>query len=200
MQAGEGLIETKDFKSFTMAAEVGFLALYSSWHADWNQTDGFMKACLSSKDGPLGVFSIMAGPWNLGRVGLGACLGEVLLASVNGSEKGASRAMAFLGDPSLRCHVTPPLDDVKILFSEGQRYLAWGGPQPDHPEKIHLYQKPPDSEGFEFFLSIDSEATSIGLPQEVASGTEFMVRQGEWIHSGSGSFANLSLGVVTRTP
>ena len=200
LQAGEGLIETKDFKSSTMAAEVGFLALYSSWHADWNQTDGFMKACLSSKDGPLGVFSIMAGPWNLGRVGLGACLGEVLLASVNGSEKGASRAMAFLGDPSLRCHVTPPLDDVKILFSEGQRYLAWGGPQPDHPEKIHLYQKPPDSEGFEFFLSIDSEATSIGLPQEVASGTEFMVRQGEWIHSGSGSFANLSLGVVTRTP
>ena len=42
---------------------------------------------LSSKDGPLGVFSIMAGPWNLGRVGLGACLGEVLLASVNGSKR-----------------------------------------------------------------------------------------------------------------
>jgi hypothetical protein len=92
------------------------------------------------------------------------------------------------------------LDDVKILFAEGQRYLAWGGPQLDHPEKIHLYRKPPGGQIFEYFLSTDSEATSIGLPQEVASGTEFMVRQGEWIHSGSGSFANLSLGVVARTP
>jgi hypothetical protein len=38
------------------------------------------------------------------------------------------------------------------------------------------------------------------MPQEIPANSEFMVRQGQWQRTGSGSFVSLSLGMSASTP
>jgi len=53
---------------------------------------------------------------------------------------------------------------------------------------------------YDLFQSVGPEVDHIVMPQEIPANSEFMVRQGQWQRTGSGSFVSLSLGMSASTP
>jgi hypothetical protein len=200
MVIGERTLQSEHFAQANSLPDVAFLGLYSSWHPDWNCPNAFMRAALSQDHAVLGLMSILSGPWDFQPLGLGGCLGDVFIASGSHPANPAKRSLAILGDPTLKTAVVAPVDDVKVIFRGEQRRLEWVAEDMPGREGYHAYLRLPGQVDYDLFQSVGPEVDHIVMPQEIPANSEFMVRQGQWQRTGSGSFVSLSLGMSASTP
>ena len=190
-----GIRRTHDFNHPDKGPRAAFLMLYSSWHGDWNVDDGFLRACLAAPDAGLASMSALVGPWHLGSLGRGECLGYGYLQSANQSPRRATRALAILGDPTLGNFFTPSVSDVKMRLVDTSRQLNWTLPQLSQEEGIYVYRFDKDLDRYVLLSRLPPQSTHWTMPGETPNGERFMVRIGQWIDSASGVFAHLSRGV-----
>ncbi|MDG1893000.1 MAG: hypothetical protein P8L18_16980 [Verrucomicrobiota bacterium] len=192
---------TRDFNHRSKVPHAAFLMFYSSWHGDWNLKDAFLRGCLASPTGGLATMSMMSGPWFLVDMGRGACLGDAFLSSANQDTRRCSRALAILGDPTLSNYVTPPIRSLSLQENRESRHLTWSVPNDiEDIEGIYIYAFDSELKRFEFIERLVSESALWNIPRLPSAGTRWMVLIGQWIHSGSGSFVNLSHGVEYEEP
>lgn len=190
-----GVRRTRDFNRPENAPHAAFLMFYSSWHGDWNLPDAFLRACLTTPKAGLASFSMLVGPWHLGDLGRGECLGYGYLQSANQQTLPASRALAIMGDPTLRIFVTSPVSELAMKKAGDTRKLSWINPAIPHLEGIYLYHFDNELHRYQLFMRLEPSLEYWNLPDHIPSQTRLMIRAGQWIHSGSGTFTSLSHGV-----
>jgi len=195
-----GVRRTRDFNRPEKAPHAAFMMFYSSWHGDWNLPDSFLRACLTTPESGLASFSMLVGPWRLGDLGRGESLGYSYLQSANQRPVPATRALAIMGDPTLRMFVTSPVAELDLLQTGQTRQLTWKNPRIRDFEGIYVYHFDNELQRFETLTRLDPSLEHWNLPDQIPSQTRLMIRVGQWIHSGSGSFVSLSHGVESLVP
>lgn len=190
-----GVRRTRDFNRPEKASHAAFLMFHSSWHGDWNLPDAFLRACLTTPEAGLASFSMLVGPWWLGDLGRGECLGYGYLRSSNQRPVSATRALAIMGDPTLRIFVTSPVSGLVLKMAGDTRQLTWKNPRITNLEGVYLYYFDNDLERYETITRLEPTLEYWNLPDHIPSQTRLMIRVGQWIHTGSGTFNSLSHGV-----
>ena len=181
-------------------ARVLFAMLLGSWFGDWAAgEDNLLRAITASRDYGLAAMWVRTAEWRLDAMALGGTLGDGQLLTANESvryldpNRGTTRTLTILGDPTLRLHVVAPVrglrgqrtdKGVRLIWAEGgKEILGW-----------NVYRSE-EAKG-RFARLNDALVTSREyVDTQPKVGARYLVRAAQLVTSGSGSYTNLSLGV-----
>lgn len=189
-----------------------FLTLLGSFLGDWDSTDNILRAALASQPSMLASCFNGRPYWLFHRMGLGETIGDAALLTQNNinnypAQGGQGRHgvhIALMGDPTIRIYpiLTPTnLKDERIFVQAIDKVKLTWEPSPD-----------PDVVGYNVYkaASLDDKFTKINdyLVSEpffmdidnVNTTDIYMVRAMKLEHTASGSFYNLSQGILTLPP
>ena len=212
---GPGSISSDKLRTADLADNIYktiFGQMFGSWFGDWALQNNIMRAFLGMKD--YGLTCVWAGRpnWFFHHMGLGETIGySTRLTQNNGSTSYPSDALylpegssagyvhiALMGYPTLRMYpVMPPTNVYALINQQGAAEIKWA-PSLDNVLGYHVYKaENPDGpyhrvtpdmvNGFEY---IDYG--------EAIDGNYYMVRAVKLESTGSGSFYNLSQGVIVQ--
>ncbi len=195
-----GVGSTIDFATRTVKAT--FTALYGSYFGDWDNSDNLLRAPLGAETHPLVCFWAGRPVWHFYRMALGYTMGHCTRQTQNNSHEftvgDGSRQIhiALMGDPTLRMHVVRPPTALQLApLDPAQVSLAWSAPTGD-VEAYHIYRAAGLSD---HFLRINAEPvtdTTFVDPAPLPGTNVYMVRALELETAASGSYYNLSQGVI----
>jgi hypothetical protein len=195
-----GIGETDDFAA--MHPQTVFTALFGSYFGDWDNEDNFLRAPLASPGQPLACFWGGRPTWHLHRMALGHTIGQCARLTQNNdheytvSDGGRQIVPALMGDPTLKLHVVkPPGDLVVSQTGAGEVLLSWGA-SPDIIEGYHIYRAPGLREAFERINGLAIPDTVFVDWSPLSGNNVYMVRALKLETTGSGTYYNLSGGVV----
>ncbi len=216
-----GIGNTSDFAS--KQVNNIFSMLFGSYFGDWDSKDNFLRAALAS-DGNVLTCSWSARPhWFYHHMGLGLPIGYSTLASVNNytgyipnyyipnngfiyafSQKGTHAAL--MGDPTLSMNEIDKITPAKNLQITQKGYkaieLKWETPLTDIPHYYDIYRADNYYGPYKklnlgaFNKTIDVIGGTYLDDYNKAGKVYYMVRKRELKTSNSGSFFNLSRGVI----
>ncbi|HRY46582.1 MAG TPA: VCBS repeat-containing protein [Candidatus Paceibacterota bacterium] len=177
--------------------KAGFCELYGSWFIDWNfMTNNLLRSLLATPNYNLAVFR---GALKGGELlGLGDPLFSSLKRTVQVEHPYGARSHAILGDPTLRLQTLRPAT-----------HLTCGGTTPVNlswdpsPEATHYWVFRSTNGVFGQWTRITPgpiPSTSCSDDPGPARPVHYQVRSLKLIHTGSGSFTNVSQGVLTVLP
>ena len=181
-----------------------FTFLFGSYFGDFDTQDNFLRAPLASGHA---LTSAWAGfpNWFIHHMGMGETIGYSLLLAQNNSTNHyeptngqTSRVhMALMGDPTLRMHVVAPVGQVNCAQSSGTTAgITWTA-SADAVIGYHVYRYDANAQSWVRRTSTPVTATSFTDNITGLSGTvRYMVRALKLEVSHSGSYYNLSLGIV----
>lgn len=191
---------TADFATRTV--QTVFTMLYSSYSGDWDIANNVLRAALAAESHPLATFWAGRPAWHLHHMALGHTLGYSTRLSQNNSylyaaSDGARQIhTALLGDPTLKMHIVKPAGDLHVDRTEGGTVqLSWRRSE-EPVEGYHIYRAP-DIHGVftrvNAAVVVDSFAVD---PDPPVDKTAYMVRAVKLEQSGSGTYYNLSAGII----
>ncbi len=205
--SASGIGQTSDYAS---APTYGvFNMLFGSYFGDWDSPNNFLRAPLAGAG--YGLTSVWAGRpnWFFHHMALGETVGYGALISQNNniSASGPYRNInagsgqihvALMGDPTLRQDVVLPPTDLEISDSDSTVSLEWES-SPD-----------PDVLGYHVYRAESSEGPFVRVSDDIIEDTTFeeylptgmyayMVRAVKLEETPSGSYYNLSQGLVSET-
>lgn len=179
-----------------------FSPLYGSYFGDWDNSNNILRAPLASAGRPLVCFWAGCPTWHLHHMALGHPIGYSARLTQNNDHEytvsygGRQVRTALMGDPTLTMHVVGPASDLCLSqASAGEVRLDWT-PSDDTVEGYHVYRASGIRGAFE---RVNAEAvvdTSFVDPTPLAGSNVYMVRALKLETSASGSYYNLSGGVV----
>jgi len=121
-----------------------------------------------------------------------------LLYSVgNGIESGSANQIhiALLGDPTLRLHVVKPVSDLTLGSGGGSVSLSWSA-SPDQVLGYHVYRAASIDSAFARLTDSAIVATAFTDSEPPRGVNTYMVRALKLEQSASGSYYNLSTGIM----
>jgi len=188
-----------------------FTMLFGSYFGDWDAQDGFLRAPLAGTG--LGLTCCWAGRpgVSLHRMGMGATIGESMVANLMGntytpSNYGAGLVhQALMGDPTLRLHPMVPPGSVTASAGGGSATLTWTS-SPDAALGYHVYR----ASGGGAFARVTSSPVSgtSYIDGGLALGSyTYQVRAirlevsptGTYLNNSQGSLANVEILVLSPT-
>jgi hypothetical protein len=195
-----GIGFTDDFAA--MSPQTVFTAFFGSYFGDWDNEDNFLRAPLASPGWPLTCFWGGRPTWHLHRMTLGHTIGECARLSQNNdheytvSDGGRQIVTALMGDPTLKLHVVKPPGDLTVSqVGASEVLLSWTG-SPDAVEGHHVYRAPGLRETFARLNGVVVTDTSFVDASPLAGNNVYMVRALKLETTGSGTYWNLSGGVL----
>ena len=195
-----GVGTSDDFALYNL--RVVFTLWLGSYFGDWNNESNFLRAALGSGNVLVSMFSGLPHSF-LHRMSLGETIGEGLLISQNNDNEdgyfpngqGMHQVhISLMGDPTLRLHPVIPPSNLQATTAGGVR-LSWSASTDTALQGYHVYRA---SAGGENFTLLNSEPISgtTYLDSPAAGEYKYMVRTVKREQSGTGSYFNLSQGVV----
>jgi len=175
--------------------------LYGSYFGDWDNTNNLMRASLASEGGILTCCWAGAPVWDFHHMALGMPIGYSTLVTQNNinlyapADRAYQVPTALLGDPTLRLHMVLPPGEVEAEQVNGSVHLSWQ-PSADEIEGYHVFRA---ATLFGEFTRITGEAVtteSFSDPEPLNGKNVYMVRALKLESSASGSYYNLSQGVI----
>ncbi len=170
------------------AIKIPFHQLFGSYFGDWDNTDNYLRAPLCTQYGLGATY----GTFESAPFGLGATVGET-------ARRSSPRPVAFnwMGDPTLRLDVVAPPAGVAIRANAVGAELRWGS-SPDPVLGYNVYRAPTEAGPFTLVNSGGLVRANRLVVAGARPGEWYMVRAVRRELSGSGSYLNLSQGVLVR--
>jgi FlgD Ig-like domain len=193
-----GVGGTSDFAQYPVQSV--FTVLYGSYFGDWDNTDNVLRAPLGAAGLPLCCFYAGRPTWNFHQMALGVTLGYITRKNQNNhllytiADGGSQIHVALMGDPTLKMHIVQPVANLGLQpGAPGEVTLQWSGVEGAAGYNIYSAQ----NLGAEFtrrnLTPVADTTYSCNVP---ADENVFMVRTRKLEHTASGSFYNLSCGVI----
>ncbi len=178
---------------------VAFAMLDGSYLGQWDFENSLMRTFLATGNGGLGIVWARAMTLPLESLAMGEPIGGGMrrfLNNTNFFRPGGSVVPELLGDPTLRLQITPPVKKLTSSKSRGRVRLEWSAAsEPD--TRYYVYRSGGLSEPFERIAGPIDE-TKFADEQPVRDRNLYAVRAARRVVTGSGSFTNLSTGVIFR--
>jgi hypothetical protein len=194
-----GIGTTSDFASNTVYSV--FTMLYGSYFGDWDNTNNILRAPLASQGGILTCCWAGAPVWDFQHMALGKTIGESTLLTQNNINLYAPADRAYqvptslMGDPTLRLHTVLPVSGVETIQENQQVLLTWL-PSSDQVIGYHVFRATTLHSDFIRLTSDAIQDLSFIDTEPLAGNNVYMVRALKLELSSSGSYYNLSHGVV----
>ncbi|HHM20886.1 MAG TPA: T9SS type A sorting domain-containing protein, partial [Bacteroidetes bacterium] len=198
-QSADGIGTTTDFAADTL--QNIFTMLLGSQFGDWDNTDNFLRAPLASPSWTLTNCWAGNPPYTFHQMAMGQPVGYGLLATQNATADDyypgpALVHTALLGDPSLRLHYVKQPTGLVLNKTDNAVQLKWSAPENETIAGYYIYRL--DSLSGQFVRLNDLPLTDtiyadIFPPDGLHT---YMVRTLKLETSGSGSYFNLSLGIM----
>lgn len=207
-----GGFSSRDFRSID--PPVAFYNLFGSYFGDWDTTDNLLRATLAAPT--YGLASVWGnwGRWHFHHMALGSTIGESMQATHDPSRgyhfyeynHRTMVEMNLLGDPTLRLHPMHSVSDVIATQIEtdqvetGQVEITWTASR--EAEGYFIYRKGPEETNFtrlnQYPLqeSIYLDDSSQNNPEQT-NHTQYMIRAARNEITPSGTYTNLSVGVLS---
>lgn len=206
--SASGVCLTDNFKNDSISQV--FTMLFGSYFGDWDNANNLLRAPLCSRNG--GLASMWSGRphWYHHHMVLGENIGYSTRLTQNNYfdfNNGNSLGyfynssptfvhIALMGDPSLRLHMNPPMQTMHASSSADSLAVTLNWPlQPGADGYIVLKANSMDSK-FKLVAQAGSTQTSYTDPTPYNGYTTYMVRAYKLEQTPSGSYYNLSLGVI----
>jgi hypothetical protein len=178
-----------------------FSMLLGSWFGDWAAGENnLLRAVIASKDYGLASFFVRNTEWRFEPLAWGDTLGDAQLLTANEGlrysdvNRGTTRTLTILGDPTLRLHVTAPPRDLRGDRTRPAVRLRWQT-SPDAQAGYLVYRSGAAEAGpFQRVTPNPIRETQFEDP-EAPPGARYLVRAAQLIPTASGSYTNLSQGV-----
>jgi PKD repeat protein len=198
--SASGVTTTPNFVNDSLSGV--FSMIFGSYHGDWDVSDNLMRAALASKGTILSCAWGGRPQWHFYHMGLGEVIGYGARITMNNNSLfvpgyGARMVhIALMGDPALRMHVVAPATNLVISTINGGRdnQLNWTA-SADAILGYYVYR----AEGSSAFVRITPSLIPVNnfIDQCVAAGDyRYMVRAMKLENGNSGSYYNLSQGVI----
>ena len=197
--SANGIGTTQDFANDTLKNI--FTMLLGSQFGDWDNTNNFLRAPLASPGWTL--TSCWAGnpPFTFHRMAMGEPIGFSLLRTQNSTEADYYPGpqlvhTALMGDPSLRLHPVKPPENLSLQTTSNSVELTWSAPQNEAVAGYRVYRL--NSSTGEFVLLHNGPILTPFFKDEIPEEgmLTYLVRTLKLETSGSGTYWNLSLGVM----
>ncbi len=198
---------TKDFASDTVLTV--FTMLAGSFFGDWDNPNNFLRAPLASE--PMALASFWGGipKWHVFHMALGFHLGFGVRLTQNNTDydnqyfhgffnySQGEVHIALMGDPTLRMHMfEPPAELVVDSIGKTTVKLQWQASSDPDVIGYRVFRASTINGKFELLTPSTLTATEY-IDKEALNGNNvYMVRAEKLEHSGSGTYYNLSLGVI----
>ncbi len=187
---------TFDLLKLENEPKVLFHLMYGSWFGDWNLTrENWLRALLATPN--YGLVSLYYPKfWDLEKMGLGAPFAVAFLEMSDLSDpfRDAPRMLSILGDSTLRLHVLNPVTELHGKRLNQGSQLSWDYPDPD--AGFYIYRK--DVMGTWQLLNQIALSDNLYDDTNAVLPASYMVRATKLQTSGSGSYNNLSQGIMIQ--
>jgi len=196
-----GVTTTADLASTPL--QTVFTMLFGSYFGDWDSQDNLLRSALASGSTLTNVWSGRP-QFQFQHMALGENIGYGVLLSQNTATDwvqdttygGRLIHIALMGDPSLRMHVVAPVQNMTAVEDNANAVVNWTA-STDDVLGYHIYRK---VAGDDYFERVNDElitATTYTDPCLIyQTQYEYMVRAMTLENSASGSYYNLSQGVM----
>ena len=184
-------------------AKVVFTFFFGSYFGDWDNESNFLRAPLGSTTYTLTSAWGSRPHWFVHPMALGETIGLTAKLTQNNSSKyqplnGGTRRVqtALHGDPTLRMHPVIPASNFTATAGNGVT-LTWSASTDQNLEGYYLYRATSEAGSFVRIGSTPGTTTSFNDPSGTISSV-YMVRALKLETSGSGTYYNLSQGILAR--
>ncbi len=199
---GGGPESASDISSTTLMAtdslQTVFTMLFGSYFGDWDYPDDFLRAAIGSGSTLISTWGNRPN-WIFHHMALGEHTGlasQVMMNNFSLYFAGYSRRyvhIGLMGDPTIRMHVLPPVQNLDLTRDGLQIHLDWE--DPSAAEGYYIYKKTSPDQPFTL-LNTDPITDLFYVDPCVDEGWVcYMVRSVELRTSGSGTYYNLSAGL-----
>ncbi|MCP4548546.1 MAG: hypothetical protein GY835_18980 [bacterium] len=195
-----GVAGTQDFATKTINAV--FSPLYGSYFGDWHYPDCVLRSPLAAEGQPLVCFWAGCPTWSLHHMSLGFPIGYSTVVTQNNthlytpSDGSRQIRIALMGDPTLRMFIVKPPSALTLSEAEeGAIDLSWTSSS-DATEGYHVYRAPELYGEFIRLTTTPIAATNFRDPAPLPEDNIYMVRALKLQQSASGTFLNLSAGII----
>jgi hypothetical protein len=198
-QSADGIGNTTDFVNDTL--QNIFTMLLGSQFGDWDNTNNFLRAPLASPSWTLTNCWAGNPPYTFHKMAMGEPIGYGLLATQNATENDyypgpALVHTSLMGDPTLRLHPVKMPTDLILSKTNEAVELNWQAPIDEEVFGYYIYRK--DSLSDEFIRIHDAPIMATNYTDNIPPDglNTYMVRTLKLEKSGSGTYFNLSLGIM----
>jgi hypothetical protein len=196
-----GVATTGDFATKTIHAV--FTMMMGSYFGDWDNTDNVLRAPLGAAEFPLTCCWAGRPAWHFHHMAMGYPVGYSTLITQNNHTLymigygGSQIHIALMGDPTLRMFPVKPPTDLSLECHPADAVtLTWGASEDSVIVGYHVYRSSSVGEAFERLNPEMVEDTTYIDTSPMAGWGVYMVRAMKLETTGSGTFLNLSSGVI----
>jgi len=196
-----GVVNTSDLASNSL--QTVFSMLFGSYFGDFDSQNNLLRSALASGNT---LTNAWAGrpKWQFQHMALGENIGYGTVLTQNTSTNwvqdtcfgGRLTHIALMGDPTLRMHVVAPPANLMVEEDNGHAELTWDL-SADNVLGYHVYRK---EAGTDFFDRVNGTVITSGAYIDSClvyqTNYEYMVRALRLETSASGSYYNLSQGIM----
>ncbi|MBX3745145.1 MAG: hypothetical protein KF833_07525 [Verrucomicrobiae bacterium] len=196
-----GMVTTARLTEPRHQARVAFSMLMGSWFGDWAAGENnLLRAIIASRDHGLATFWVRYAEWRFDPLARGGTLGDAQLETANrhlvyrDPNRGTTRTLTILGDPTLRLHVTAPPGRVRGQRRGESVELQWAA-SPDAAEGYRVHRSmDPGGRGWERVAELGRNERRF-RDDAGPVGAVYLVRAAQRMATASGSYTNLSQGM-----
>lgn len=180
--------------------QTAFTLLFGSYFGDWDFPNNFLRASIASRSGLASMWGNRPN-WYLHHMALGEHIGYSSLMTMANTKLyypltyGNYIHTALMGDPTLRMHIFPPVENLKAKQVGVSLQLTWRGPS--NALGYFIYKKTSRNKTFVLQNQVPLADTIYRDPCPDSGMVSYMVKGVELKSSASGSYFNLSSGVST---
>jgi hypothetical protein len=176
-----------------------FTLLFGSYFGDWDYPNNFMRAAIASRTCLASTWANRPN-WVFHHMALGEHIGYA--AQITMSNTGLYTPKfwglyvhnALLGDPTIRMHMLPPVENLSAQQAGIHVQLSWQDPA--HALGYYIYKKTSADTAYMLLNQIPVTDTTYLDACPDSGLIVYMVRSVELRTSGSGTYHNLSNGVM----
>ena len=184
-----------------------FNQVFGSYFCEWDLSNNLMRALLSTENGGLACMWSGRGLWYLHHMGLGETIGySTRLTQNNGTALYTGTGdyyngyvhVALMGDPTLRMFPVMPAAKLQAIGNAeaNETTLIWNESLDKSVHEYYIYGATDIDGPYERLAINDSTLWTHKTPGDIK---HYMVRAAKLTTTGSGSFTNLSQGVMAET-
>ena len=197
--SASGIGSTTNMAACTL--QVVFTSLFGSYFGDWDIANNFLRSPLASRPSALVCFWAGRPHWYLHHMALGEPIGFSTRLTQNNTAlyvTGSSSHrvhIGLMGDPTLRLHVVKPAAGLALASFSGRVAVSWTS-SPDTVIGYHVYRSRSLDSAFARVSGTPVTATAFVDSSPGAGRVTYMVRALKLEQSASGTYYNLSPGVI----
>ncbi|MFK7776235.1 MAG: discoidin domain-containing protein [Saprospiraceae bacterium] len=200
--SAQGIGTTNDFTNSNL--QNVFTLLFGSQFGNWAFDNNFLRAPLASGQT---LVSCYAGnpPFSLHHMSMGYTIGDGLLATQNNPNDiylpygPGLISTALMGDPTLRMHMVEPPSNLQVSNNSNSVNLNWNSPTNETIVGYNIYRSSSVNGTFQKINNNIITGTSFSDNSPMSGENFYLVKTLKLETSGSGTYYNLSLGILGNT-